>query len=293
MENFADPSEAQINAGATWKSAFTYKGRTQQVPVQYKHYDNAIAIHTLAQLVRDDTELRFCIDSGFNNVVAFLALPPSAWQALEADYGNDTVAFRFTALPADLESFIDNVLFKIEHRDYPDDAPLHEPDPLDEVWSSLQDSIQEMARPIDDAIEIVPMLVFDKFLHLLVIAGSRAKRDALHRSAAFKAELNLLPANLAPLNWELQSVAFEAQEVIASNPAAFYSKMWWEPGRCLQVRWDERNPPDYKARVVELGAALAAAQSPQDSPGASSRKQWWVLAAIGAALLACAVLLLK
>lgn len=84
---------------------YSYRERSVLVPFEDEPGDALIGIHTLAQLVKADSELRFCRDSWGSSDVAFLALAPAQWQLLEQEYGRETVALRFLNLDADLEVF--------------------------------------------------------------------------------------------------------------------------------------------------------------------------------------------
>jgi hypothetical protein len=127
---FADAEEVFVPmAGATQAQRdncdedclISYRGKTVRVPRQRIHADAAIALHTFAFMVRDDTEFRYCIDSDFNNAAAFLALPKASWQALEAEYGTAAVDFRFLAIAPDVDTFLAEVVFNDDPRCHPDD----------------------------------------------------------------------------------------------------------------------------------------------------------------------------
>ncbi|MDB5976618.1 MAG: hypothetical protein JWR07_3378 [Nevskia sp.] len=84
---------------------FTYGGRSVRVPHVDGPDDNAISIHMLSQLVKADSELRWCVDSRGNSDHAYLALAPADWRLLEKQFGQSTVSSRFMPLPESLEQF--------------------------------------------------------------------------------------------------------------------------------------------------------------------------------------------
>ena len=81
--------------------AFVYGGKMLCIPFEYQRGDAMIAVVTLNQLVKENSELRFCLASSGSSEVAFIPLPPSAWRQLESEFGSDTVAKRFRPLTAD------------------------------------------------------------------------------------------------------------------------------------------------------------------------------------------------
>jgi len=84
---------------------FSYQGAAVRVPYRNERGDNLIAIHTLAGLVRKDSEFRFCLDSWHSSDVCFMVLPPRQWHELETEYGVEAVAFRFLKLDPDFATF--------------------------------------------------------------------------------------------------------------------------------------------------------------------------------------------
>lgn len=97
--------ESRVENGAA--QFFSYRGRTVKVPHVEGPDDNAISIHTLSQLVKADSELRWCVDSRGSSEHAYLALAPGDWLLLERQFGKRAVDSRFAALPADLDGFWD------------------------------------------------------------------------------------------------------------------------------------------------------------------------------------------
>ncbi|NHZ34666.1 hypothetical protein [Massilia rubra] len=93
---------ARVSGG---KIKYTYKGKSVVVPLEESRNDNLISVYTLSQLVREDAELRMCIDTTGNSEQAFLVLPPAQWKRLEDECGKEAVRFRFFALPPSLKAF--------------------------------------------------------------------------------------------------------------------------------------------------------------------------------------------
>jgi hypothetical protein len=88
------------------KLEYLYRGRSIQVPLRSTREDNLIAIHTLAQLVKADSEIRFCRTSAHNSDVAFLPLPPADWVKLESDVSRKAVAEQFLPLRPLFDDFM-------------------------------------------------------------------------------------------------------------------------------------------------------------------------------------------
>ena len=82
-----------------------YGGSKLQAPVKHDRDDELVVLVTLNRLVKEVTEIRFCIDSYHSSDLAFLALPPGEWAALEAEFGAPAVAYRFMPLPDTMATF--------------------------------------------------------------------------------------------------------------------------------------------------------------------------------------------
>lgn len=96
----------------------TYRQTTVEVPLTHSRDDQLVIVHTLARLVRRDSDIRFCLDSHHSSDLAFLALPPGDWKALEKEFGTDTVAYRFLSLPEKLKEFEKKAFSKKNKRQY-------------------------------------------------------------------------------------------------------------------------------------------------------------------------------
>lgn len=82
-----------------------HRGRRLQAPVKHDRDDDLVVVVTLNRLVRSTSEIRFCVDSYHASELAFLALPPADWAALEAAYGAAAVGYRFMRLPDTMAAF--------------------------------------------------------------------------------------------------------------------------------------------------------------------------------------------
>jgi hypothetical protein len=80
-------------------------GRRIQAPVKHDRDDDMVVLLTLNRLVKGIAEVRFCVDSYHASDFAFLALPPSEWAALEAEFGAPAVGYRFMTLPDTMAKF--------------------------------------------------------------------------------------------------------------------------------------------------------------------------------------------
>jgi hypothetical protein len=98
-----------------------YGGSKLQAPVKHERDDEMVVVVTLNRLVREVTEIRFCVDSSRFSDLAFLALPPSEWAALEAEFGAPAVGYRFMPLPDTMAKFglrLQTLFDEVEARPY-------------------------------------------------------------------------------------------------------------------------------------------------------------------------------
>jgi hypothetical protein len=82
-----------------------YGASKLQAPVQHDRDDEMVVVLTLNRLVKNVTEVRFCVDSFHSSDFACLALPPAEWAALEAEFGGPAVGYRFMPLPDTMAKF--------------------------------------------------------------------------------------------------------------------------------------------------------------------------------------------
>jgi hypothetical protein len=82
-----------------------YGASKLQAPVKHDRDDEIVVVLTLNRLVKNVTEVRFCVDSHHSSDLAFLALPPEEWAALETEFGAPAVGYRFLALPDTMAKF--------------------------------------------------------------------------------------------------------------------------------------------------------------------------------------------
>jgi hypothetical protein len=82
-----------------------HRGRRLRAPVKHDRNDDMVVLLTLNRLVKGIAEIRFCVDSYHASELAFLAMPPAEWAALEAEFSASAVAYRFMPLPDTMARF--------------------------------------------------------------------------------------------------------------------------------------------------------------------------------------------
>lgn len=98
---------------------FTYQNLSSKVNLVGDRDDDLRAVHCLSQLVKYDSEIRFCVDSyHFVRDKAFFALPPKDWSLLELEFGIHAVAYRFLKISSNLEQFFDEAFSDENNRSY-------------------------------------------------------------------------------------------------------------------------------------------------------------------------------
>jgi hypothetical protein len=85
---------------------YTFGDQTVVVPLRFNRDDRWLAIHALAMLVRNTSEIRFCRDSSHSSDVAFLPMSPEEWSRLEAVLDPTLVSRRFLKLNENFDSFV-------------------------------------------------------------------------------------------------------------------------------------------------------------------------------------------
>ena len=88
----------------------TFQGKRAKVPLTYSPQDRHITLYALNQILAPDYEVRFCIASNGSDTLAFLPLPSSQWQKLEAAHG-DRLAEHFCRLAPKPNLFTDPLPF--------------------------------------------------------------------------------------------------------------------------------------------------------------------------------------
>ncbi|MES3023221.1 MAG: hypothetical protein V4857_16775 [Pseudomonadota bacterium] len=260
---FEDVTASYSNPDEEHATFFSYKGKSVRVPLVFGREDNFISIHTLSQLVRKDSELRYCIDSTHSSDVAFLPLTPAQWRALEAEFGREAVAFRFLAIGPDLEAFSSLAFADENLRTYACEA--EEATPVDTITQGIKEQIQLLAHMNYSCAAVHTTVILDKFLHLLITVDTDKQRDALRNNRTFKRQVDLLRAGW-PADVALQSISFQSEQTIALNEGRFWTSLWWVDGACPALRWD-RTPADYNARLQEMRAdELEPPRPPPSAP---------------------------
>ncbi|NKI72350.1 hypothetical protein GN109_23265 [Collimonas pratensis] len=88
----------------------TYQGRTLQISYAAERHDCFIVVLTLAELVKENIDIRFCKYSIGNSDLCFLPLSPAEWLMLEASHGQETINHRFLKLPQSFNEFATYIL---------------------------------------------------------------------------------------------------------------------------------------------------------------------------------------
>lgn len=98
------------------------KDRIEKIPLLWNPTDDLLTLHALAQLVKTDSEFRYCVDSWHGSQHAFAALPPAIWADLESALGANSVTSRFVPVPEECAGFIREMIAK---------RPYYQPDATD------------------------------------------------------------------------------------------------------------------------------------------------------------------
>jgi hypothetical protein len=96
------PVQRSVRDGAVF---LAYKGAELKVPEDGAH-DDTLAVHTLDQLVRQDSPVFWCLDSWNSSDPAFLSLPPAQWRQLVREFGKEAVEYRFSGFANEPKWFL-------------------------------------------------------------------------------------------------------------------------------------------------------------------------------------------
>lgn len=186
-------------------------------------------------------ELRCCVDS-IGLTLAFLALPPAGWLQLEEEFGKEAVAFRFMALPGDIDAFLKSSAAARPVRVY-DDGPVIPPappaDPFESVMKFIDAVVTRAAASVDSRTRVRPLMNKKGGLQLLIITSTIATRDQLHQLPAFRKALERLCAQLLTEKIKLHSVLIEAQEVIDRVDHLITAEDILKKGEAPQLRFNQ------------------------------------------------------
>jgi hypothetical protein len=184
-KNKAPQVDQRIDSSAKEEREFlTYKGRTVDVALTHSRDDREIIIHTLGRLVMADSDIRFCLDSHHSSDLAFLALPPADWKALEKEFGRKAVAYRFLAFPESLEEFLEQAFCEENNREYAEDRRVREFQLAAEQRApELADYARKIIKPHCASVTVScerNAFVYDCIaLEMMVKTKTDAERDAL------------------------------------------------------------------------------------------------------------------
>jgi len=204
----------------------TYKGKTVEVPLTHSRDDRLIILHTLARLVREDSDIRFCMDSYHSSNLAFLALPPADWKALEKEFGAKAVAFRFLAFPKDLKKFHEKAFSDENNRRYGDEE--EEETPTEKALGALMDEIVGVAKPISPEAGTFrdSTLEGGKALGVLLHTTTDAEREAIRKDRKrVDRMINILTRGCTQLGLELAWFTIQSHETTDRD-----FKGWWGDG---------------------------------------------------------------
>jgi hypothetical protein len=193
---------------------FRYKGAVVEVPILYERGDNTISVHTLAQLVKQDSDIRMCLDTCWNSEYAYLPLPPAAWAQLEAEFGREAVAFRFLALPPKLGDFYEAVGNDgLMQREYPDE-PVPEPSPSAKRMQELGDQVRAILLPAYPGLHLsFYSFPINNTFGLRATSATEAARERLRGDSASLLRLKpLVEAAGRDLGFQFRGINFVSEE---------------------------------------------------------------------------------
>ena len=102
------------------KSLLTLNDKS--IPINYEsdRSDGIRGILALSQLVSDQYEIRYCIDSWHSSDLAYMVLRHSDWVELEETYSSEEISYRFLPLPLTYEEFAREAFTEKNSRSYPE-----------------------------------------------------------------------------------------------------------------------------------------------------------------------------
>lgn len=212
------PVGHRVDSSAGDESEFlTYKGKTVEVPLTHSGDDGLIVLHTLARLVRQDSDIRFCVDSGHSSDLAFLELAPAAWKALEKEFGRKAVAYRFLPLPEDLAEFLEQAFSEENNREYgePEGSQAEE-----KMARELADQVKSLAKACCPSVEVSCDLELRsaRVLRLEIRTRTDAERDALAGDPKRARQiLDLAKARCAGHKITLSLARIQSQETVTRH----------------------------------------------------------------------------
>jgi len=245
---------------------FRYKERVVEVPILYERGDNTISVHTLAQLVKADSDIRMCVETCGNSEYAYLPLPPAAWAQLEAEFGREAVAWRFLPLPPDLGEFYaaaeSDALMR---REYPDD-PKPEPDPRSVRLQTLEREAMALLGPAHAEVQLnFYSFPINNSFGLRVIAATDAARQRLRQDSTVLLRLKpLVDAAARDLGFQFRGINFTSQETQRRDHPDDPFHGIFDAGE-IPAAWRQAAPPSSAAAAAP---AVAIPVPAADPPGA-------------------------
>jgi hypothetical protein len=251
---FEDVVVSEDDAG---NIAYAYRGRSIRVPFKDDRADGLISIHSLNSLVRGDSEIRCCVDSGGSGDYAFLALPPDDWRALERKHGLDAVAYRFLSIAPDCDTFLrevesgdcrqvsldkvasqagsaaKSVAGKAKAKKAPRSAPkvTPTPTPCDSIMEEVRAIVATRSAPTNAHYQ----LVFETDLSILLVTDTDANRDTLFNDKPFVQRLvRHVQERCQSTGLTLECIGFLSREAIAKDEMNCLLS-WRDEGFCPQI----------------------------------------------------------
>ena len=218
---------------------YTYKGRETSVPYECDREDNMRSVHCIAAMVADDAVLYACNDVSGNSEWSFLALPPAQWRALEAEFGADAMAMRFTRVCGTYDDFCEQYFSDKNalrvYADEGDDAQDADEDPL----AVLMAAIEAIGKDRGYRCSASYTLVLGTQLNILIIGGNQRESAALFKHGDFGAEVTACCQNLClQSGYQLQCIAFLSQQELDADTEGKWTFGWMTRGACAQLRFD-------------------------------------------------------
>jgi hypothetical protein len=203
----------------------TYGGKTVEAPSEHSVDVRLVDIHTLARLVKNDLEIRFCVDSFHSSDLAFLALPPGDWRALEKEFGVKGVAFRFLPLARSLDKFEEQA-FSDENNRYYGEEP--EPTEAEKAANALLDEVAAIVKPLVPYVQIIADLQpgCGDSLDVTLVTQTDSERDAIARDRQrVRTMIDLLTRGSQALGRTLVAFGVQSQQTVDRN----FHGIWMMP----------------------------------------------------------------
>ena len=98
-------AESYIDDSGKLIVIISYRGQEYSIPYMEDKTDRDTTIISLNEVLAPDYEIRFCIDSGGSDTLAFLPLSTKQWAELIAEFGLDKITDRFREIKRGITIF--------------------------------------------------------------------------------------------------------------------------------------------------------------------------------------------